>query len=89
MAILRPEACALPPLPQLIETERVRLGLPAQAYTGPGAVSTDGTKYPSSGAGGGGAAEGGGRGEAEPEMSSETTAELHRVTCLIAAGFQV
>ena len=65
---------------KLFETERVRLGLTAQAYTGPGAVSTDGTKYPSSAGGGE---------KAEPGMSSETAAELHRVTCLIAAGFQV
>lgn len=64
---------------KLIETERERLGLPAQLYTGPGASSTTGSKVvPPQEASAVPAA----------EVDANVTLELHRATCLIAAGFQ-
>ncbi|GAX78502.1 hypothetical protein CEUSTIGMA_g5941.t1 [Chlamydomonas eustigma] len=84
---------------KLIEEARVRLGLPAQLYSGPGAVSTAGDKIlpqshqqqqsannvklvhaaPTSGDSGE---------SADSADKQLVSAQLHRETCLIAAGFQ-
>ena len=63
---------------KLIETERERLGLPAQLYTGPGALSTTGMKVTPQEAAAAPAA----------VVDADVALELHRATCLIAAGFQ-
>ena len=84
---------------KLIETERLRLGLPAQLYSGPGATTTTGAKVlPPSVAGVGGGsetiapvpeAEGAGDGwDASGSRIKEVDEDLHRSLCLIAAGFQ-
>ena len=84
---------------KLIETERLRLGLPAQLYSGPGATTTTGEKVlpPSAaGAGGGGSetsasvpeAEGAGDGGDTSGSRDKVDEDLHRSLCLIAAGFQ-
>ena len=87
---------------KLIETERLRLGLPAQLYSGPGTTTTTGEKVlPQSEGGAVGQGGSGSTDASDPEAAppvgavrlgveedDTTAAELHRCVCLIAAGFQ-